>query len=152
MAYIRWIVAALHLLALGIGLGAIWWRARALKGELNQEGLRRVFYADNLWGLAALLWISTGLIRAFAGLEKGTSYYLASNAFWIKMSLLAIVLLLEVWPASTWIRWRIRLARGEEIDIDPGRTNLFATISMIQAGLIIAMVFTATAMARGLGF
>ena len=152
MSYIPWIVSALHLLALGIGLGAIWWRARSLRGELNQEGLRRVFYADNLWGLAALLWISTGLLRAFGGLEKGTGYYLASNAFWIKMSLLAVVLLLEIWPASTWIRWRIRLARGETIDIDPQRINLFAAISMIQAGLIVAMIFAATAMARGLGF
>jgi putative membrane protein len=113
--------------------------------------LRRVFYADNLWGIAALLWISTGLVRAFAGLEKGTDYYLANNVFWIKMGLLALVLLLEVWPASTWVRWRIRLARGQAIDIDPGRVNLFANISIIQAVLIVAMVFAATAMARGFG-
>src|SRR5688500_4981295 len=101
MSYIRWIVAALHLLALGIGLGAIWWRAHGLRGVLDQEGLKRVFYADNLWGISFLLWVSTGLARAFGGLEKGSEYYLASNAFWIKMSLLALVLLLEVWPAST---------------------------------------------------
>jgi putative membrane protein len=151
MLYTRWIIAALHLLALGIGLGAIWWRARALRGVLDEDGLRRVFYADNLWGIAALLWISTGLVRAFAGLEKGTDYYLANNVFWIKMGLLALVLLLEVWPASTWVRWRIRLARGQAIDIDPGRVNLFANISIIQAVLIVAMVFAATAMARGFG-
>jgi putative membrane protein len=149
---IRWIFAALHLLALGIGLGAIWWRSRSLRGELDPQGLRRVFYADNLWGLAALLWISTGLLRAFAGLEKGTDYYLNSSAFWLKMSLLAIVLLLEIWPASSLVRLRMRLARGEAMDLNPQRKNLFATISVIQAGLVIAMIFAATAMARGLGF
>jgi putative membrane protein len=150
--YLRWIVAALHLLALGIGLGAVWWRARALRGDLDREGLKRVFYADTLWGIAAIIWITTGLARAFAGLEKGSGYYLSSSAFWIKMALLAVILLLEIRPMATFINWRIRQGRGESIDIDPGRTRLFANISAVQAVLVIAMVFAATAMARGLGF
>ena len=150
--YVRWIVAALHLLALGIGLGAIWWRALSLRGEINQENVKRVLYADNLWGIAALLWISTGLARAFAGLEKGSAYYLSNYAFWIKMGLLALILLLEVWPASTWVKWRIRLARGQQVEIDPGRKRLFSYISFIQSGLIVSMIFAATAMARGMGF
>jgi putative membrane protein len=152
LLYIRWIFAALHLLALGIGLGAIWWRARALQGALDRDSLQHVLYADNLWGVAALLWISTGLLRAFAGLEKGSAYYLDSSAFWIKMTLLGLVLLLEIWPASTWIRWRMRLARDEIIRIYTLRMRLFAAISMVQAALIVLMVFAATAMARGLGF
>jgi putative membrane protein len=151
MGTVRWIFAALHLLALGIGLGAIWWRARALRGTLDREGLKRLFYADNLWGAAALLWILTGLVRAFTGLEKGSDYYLNSTAFVIKMILLAIVLLLEIWPMTTFIRWRIHLARGGKVDVDHRRANLFTTISMVQAGLIVLMVFAATAMARGLG-
>ena len=150
--YVRWIVAALHLLALGIGLEAIWWRALSLRGEINQENVKRVLYADNLWGVAALLWISTGLARAFAGLEKGSAYYLSNYAFWIKMGLLALILLLEVWPASTWVNWRIRLARGQQVEIDPGRKRLFSYISFIQSGLIVSMIFAATAMARGMGF
>jgi putative membrane protein len=61
---VRWFLAALHLLALGFGLGAVWARARGLRGELEETGLRRVFYADPWWGIAALLWIATGLVRA----------------------------------------------------------------------------------------
>jgi putative membrane protein len=149
---VSWIFAALHLLALGIGLGAIWWRSRALRDVLNIGDLKRVFFADNLWGLAALLWISTGLVRAFGGLEKGTAYYLASNAFLLKMGLLALVLLIEIWPASTFVRWRIKIARGQDIGLDARLTNRFANFSLIQAALVVAMIFTATAMARGLGF
>lgn len=149
---IRWIFAALHLLALGIGLGAIWWRALELRGSLDAAGIRRMLYADNLWGLAALLWISTGLIRAFGGLEKGSGYYLSSSAFWIKMTLLAIILLLEIWPAATWMRWRILLRRGERIEKDDRRIRLFAAVSILQAVLVVGMVFAATAMARGMGF
>ena len=147
---IRWIVAALHLLALGVGLGVVWARGRALHGVLDAQGLRRVFYADNLWGMAAGVWIATGLARAFAGLEKGSAYYLHNHAFWTKMTLLGLVLLLEVWPMASLIRWRIRYARGE--DIDTRRAGVLAGISVAQAGLVIAMVFAATAMARGLGY
>ncbi|HEX5727629.1 MAG TPA: DUF2214 family protein [Longimicrobiaceae bacterium] len=147
---IRWIFAALHLVALGIGLGAVWARARALRGPLDEAGLRRVFHADALWGLAALLWISTGVVRAFAGLEKGSAYYLQNSAFHLKMGLLLLILVLEIWPMSAFIGWRMRLGRGEPVDTR--RAPAFARISVVQALLVVAMVFAATAMARGLGF
>jgi len=73
------------LIALAIGLGAIWARSLALRGKLDATGLKRVFYADNWWGIAALLWIVTGLLRAFGGLEKGTEYYLNNWLFLVKM-------------------------------------------------------------------
>jgi len=149
ISLIRWIVAAIHLLALGLGLGAIWTRSRALKGLPDPKNLKRAIFADTLWGIAALLWITTGLARAFAGLEKGSAYYLDSNAFWLKMILLGLVLLLEVWPTVTLIRWRIQLSRGENINTQ--NAGRFAQISLLQTALVIAMVFAATAMARGLG-
>jgi len=149
ISLIRWLVAAIHLLALGLGLGAIWTRSRALKGLPDPKNLKRAIFADTLWGIAALLWITTGLARAFAGLEKGSAYYLDSNAFWLKMILLGLVLLLEVWPMVTLIRWRIQLSRGENINTQ--NAGRFAQISLLQTALVVAMVFAATAMARGLG-
>ena len=101
------------------------------------------------WGIAALLWVSTGLARAFAGLEKGSAYYLSNDAFLLKMTLLGLVLLLEIWPMVTLIRWRIQLARGETIDTQPA--SRFALITTAQTILVIAMVFAAAAMARGIG-
>ena len=118
-----------------------------MRGELDPAGLKRVFQADNFWGVAALLWVGTGLWRAFGGLEKGTAYYLASNAFEIKMGLFAAVGLLEIWPMATLIAWRIRIAKGETVSTDPARA--FARISEVQVGLLVAMVLAATAMARG---
>ena len=147
---VRWILAALHLLALGIGLGAVWTRARALRGAPDAAALRRAFAADGLWGLAALLWISTGLVRAFGGFEKGTAYYLHSNAFLVKMGLLMLILGLEVWPMVTLIRWRRAVSRGELRDLHAAPA--IARISTVQALLVVAMVFAATAMARGLFF
>jgi putative membrane protein len=146
---LQWLLAAIHLTALGIGLGAVWTRSRALAGTLDAAGLRRVFAADSWWGVAAVLWIGTGLLRAFAGFEKGTSYYVHNHLFWTKMGLLAIVLALEVRPMIQLIRWRVDIARGATVDTAPAPA--LARISAVQAVLVLLMVLAATAMARGYG-
>src|SRR5437870_1765393 len=119
---IRWLLAAVHLLALGVGLGAVWARGRALQAPLDVPALKRVFYADTWWGIAALLWIGTGLVRAFGGLEKGTSYYVHNRLFLTKMALFVLIFILELRPMMTLIKWRARAARGEAIDTSPART------------------------------
>jgi putative membrane protein len=146
---LRFLFAILHLLGLGIGLGAIWARARSLRGDLGAAGLKRVFEADTWWGIAALIWIGTGLLRAFAGFEKGSAYYLANHWFWLKMTLLVVILVLEVAPMVTLIRWRIQAAKGQTLDLR--RAPAFALISQIQAGLVIVMVVAAALIARGMG-
>jgi putative membrane protein len=146
---VRWLFAAFHLLALGIGLGAIWARGRALEGPLDAPGLRRVLYADTWWGLAAVLWIGTGLVRLFGGLEKGTTYYFHNHVFWTKMALLGLILILESTPMLAFIRWRALVARGEAVDTRQARR--FARVSYLQAGLVALMALAATAMARGYG-
>src|SRR5512144_478524 len=115
------VVSSLHLLALALGLPAVFLRGRALKGSLDAEGLRRLLGADNVWGIAALLWIVTGLLRAFGGLEKGADFYLHSPLFWTKMALFLVVLLLEIRPMTTFIGWRVGLGRGAAIDTSGAR-------------------------------
>jgi len=146
---IRWLLAAVHLLALGLGLGAVWARGRALGGELDGSGLRRAFYADTWWGVAAILWIGTGLVRAFGGFEKGSFYYLHNHFFWAKMGLLAAILILELRPMLTLIQWRRVVARGGVPDTRVA--SRFAQISFVQAALVVLMVLAASGMARGFG-
>jgi putative membrane protein len=93
--------------------------------------------------------VSTGLMRAFGGLEKGTPYYLGNPVFWHKMTLFAVILLLELWPMAVLIRWRIATARGVTPDMSRART--FHLISVLQTVLLVLMIFAATAMARGVG-
>lgn len=144
---LRWLVATLHLLVLPLGLGAIWTRARALTALAAGGDLGRVFFADTLWGIAALLWIGSGLWRAFGGLEKGSAYYLHDKPFHVKMGILAVILLLEVWPMITLIRWRIQARRGAAVELSVA--PVLARMSSVQAVLVILMVFAATAVARG---
>jgi putative membrane protein len=146
---IRWLLAAVHLLALGIGLGAVWARGRALQAPLDVTGLRRVFSADNWWGIAAFVWLATGLARAFGGFEKGSFYYLHNHVFWAKMVLFAAIFILELRPMVTLIRWRRHVTRGDVPDTRAA--SGLARISYVQAVLVVVMVFAATAMARGYG-
>ncbi|HEX6926749.1 MAG TPA: DUF2214 family protein [Longimicrobiaceae bacterium] len=146
---LRWWLAAFHLLALGIGLGAVAARSRALRAPMEESRLRSAFLADSLWGLAGFLWIATGLWRAFGGVEKGTAYYLASTAFWIKMGLLAVLLILEIVAVGTLMRWRREHAQGRVPNLEAA--PLLARISAVQVVIVVAMVFAATAMARGIG-
>src|SRR5215813_9184457 len=113
---LRILLASLHLLAFGIGLGAVWVRGRALRGTLDPSALRRAFTADNLWGMAAFLWIATGLWRLLAGIEKPTGYYYHNGTFLLKMGCFLAIFLLEVAPMVTLLRWRAQLARGQVID------------------------------------
>jgi putative membrane protein len=146
---LRWVLAALHLTALGIGLGAVWARAGALRGPFDSAGLRRVFAADGWWGFAGALWIVTGLWRLLAGTEKPTAYYLHNHFFHLKMAALLLLLLLEARAVVSLIRWRTAAARGGPVDTTaaPG----LARISYLQAILVLVMVTAATGMARGLG-
>lgn len=147
---LRWLLAATHLLALGIGLGSVWARARLLGGAtLEGVTLRRALAADAWWAAAALLWFASGLWRLFAGTEKATAYYLANHVFWTKMAVLAGILALEVRPIVTLTAWRRILARGEMPDLRAARG--IARTSYVQAALVILLVLAATAMARGLG-
>jgi putative membrane protein len=146
---IRWLFAAVHLLGLGIGLGAVYARAVALRGTLDRDGLRRVFLADTWWGIAALVWISTGLVRVLAGLEKAPSYYVQNHFFWTKMVLLLLVIALEFPVARTLVKWRSVSRKGGQPDT--GLAHRFATTSRVQLWLTLGMVLLATSMARGMG-
>ena len=153
---LRLALAVLHLLALGIGLGAVWARARALGGPLDGAAVRRAFAADSWWGVAAGVWLATGLWRLFAGTEKATEYYLRNGAFHVKMGLFVLILALEMWPMVTLVRWRMAArasgaGRAAELAPYAGRARRIATISYVQVGLVVLMVTAAVAMAHGMG-
>ena len=143
------IVAAFHYLALALGLPSVFLRGRALKGPLDRDGLRRLFAADSIWGVAAGLWLVTGLLRAFGGLEKGSAFYLASRLFWLKLALFALVVGLEVWPMVTLIRWRRAVRNGGTPDTSAARA-LFH-LNHVELALVVVIVFVASFMARGFG-
>ena len=149
---LRIILAASHLLALAIGLGGVWARARGLgrvRPGAGAEALGPVFAADAFWGIAALLWLGTGLARWLMGTEKNSGYYPSNHFFLAKMGLFVVILLLELRPMITLARWRRQAAAGKAPDT--AAAGALGTISYLEAAIVIVMVFFASLMARGYG-
>jgi len=146
------LLAGLHYLALGIGMGSVFMRGRFLRavraGHVEARTLKGLFGADSLWGVAALLWLVTGLGRLFGGIEKQTDFYLRNGFFWMKMGLFVTILLLEIWPMITFIRWRI--AQKGEAPL-PGLERIGGLILLndLEVACLALIPFVAAAMARG---
>ncbi|KVA12694.1 hypothetical protein WI41_04335 [Burkholderia latens] len=149
---VRWLLAAVHLMAFGVAFAAIAGRNRALRrviASAQAADLPGVFKADAVWGLSALVLIATGLTRAFGGFEKGSAYYLHEPLFHVKMTALVLILLLEIAPMLGLIRWRIDARKQQMPDLDRART--YVRIGHWQALLVMVIVFAASGMARGIG-
>ncbi|MFM0225512.1 DUF2214 family protein [Paraburkholderia dipogonis] len=146
---VRWLLAAIHLLAYGFALASILRRTWALRRATVPAALRSVFRADTRWGISALVLVVTGLMRAFGSYEKGADYYLHEPLFHLKMTLLVIILILEVPSMLALMRWRAAVRKGAVPDLHKARS--YARYSVIQTILLVLMVFAATGMARGVG-
>lgn len=143
------ILAYLHYLALGLGFIGVFSRGRAIKSIVTgtTKDTKELFLADNIWGIAALLWIVTGLMRVFGPYEKGPSFYMHSHWFYLKMALFLAVFLLEVYPMLTFIKWR-RIKKQISAE-DFFVLRKIRTTNHIQALIIFLIPLIATIMARG---
>ncbi|MER2564513.1 MAG: DUF2214 family protein [Myxococcaceae bacterium] len=145
------LLSTFHLFALVLGLSGVAIRWRQLRRLVTDPtALEPMLVGDNLWGVAAILWLVTGLLRAFGSFEKGSGYYLNSGAFLLKLGLFSVVFLLELWPMVTFMRWRVRKAKG--LALDTSRAGTFATITAVELAITLAIPFVASMMARGIGF
>jgi putative membrane protein len=108
------LLSAIHVLTLALGAGAIFARGRALARPLDEAGWTRLLTADTVWGLAAVLWIASGLGRVFFG-GKEPAFYWRNGFFWIKLALFAAVFALELAPMITFIRVRRARSRGRVV-------------------------------------
>src|SRR5262245_34508653 len=140
------LLSAVHMLTLALGAGAIYARGRALARPLDDQGWKRLLAADNAWGLAALLWILSGLGRVFFG-GRETSFYWHNGFFWVKLALFGLVFVLELAPMMTFIR--VRKARAQRAAVPRFSVEAFRRINAVELALVVTIVIVAALMARG---
>jgi putative membrane protein len=141
------LLSAVHILALAIGMAAVVVRGQALAGRLDDAGWRRLLAADSAWGLAALLWIATGFARVFYG-DKSPDFYWSNGFFHLKLTLFLLVFALELSPMIAFIKVRSARARGAALPAVA--VERLRRINAIEIGLVVAIVFVAPFMARGI--
>lgn len=66
------------------------------------------------------------------------------------MALFLAIVLLELWPMVTLIRWRMMKAKQQPIDLTS--VPKLQRVRQLQLVLLLAMPFVAAGMARGIGF
>jgi putative membrane protein len=140
------LLSAIHLLTLALGLGGVIIRGRALARPLDDAGWKQLLAADTAWGVAAFLWIASGLGRVFFG-GKEPAFYWRNGFFWMKLGLFALVFALELGPMVTFIRVRTAQKRGAALPAFS--LAAYRRINTIEAALVVAIVFVAAFMARG---
>ena len=140
------LLSAIHVLTLALGLGAVVVRGRALSRPLDEAGWQRLLAADNLWGIAAGLWIASGLARVFFG-GKDPDFYWYNGFFWIKLALFGLVFALELTPMIMFIR--VRTARRRRTALPRFSVEAYRRINTAEVVLVVAIVFVAALMARG---
>jgi putative membrane protein len=131
------LLSAIHMLTLALGLGAVVMRGRALARPLDDAGWQRLLAADNLWGIAAGLWIVSGLARVFFG-GKQPTFYWRNVFFWIKLALFGLVFALELTPMMTFIR--VRTARRRRTALPQFSADAYRRINTAEMALVVAIV------------
>jgi putative membrane protein len=140
------LLSAIHVLTLGLGLGGVFVRGRALAGRLDEDGWKRLLAADNAWGAAAALWIASGLGRVFFG-GKEPGFYWRNGFFWVKLALFGAVVVLELAPMITFVR--VRAARRRGGPLPRFSVEAYRRINAVEVAMVVTIVFVAAFMARG---
>lgn len=148
-------IASIHYLMFALAFACVVLRghffSKLIQTKENPEVLKSLFFADNCWGLSVCFLIGSGIYRAFGGLEKGTTYYMQSHVFWLKMSMVVLILLLESIPMTYLIRWRIATAKKKEIETFLVLPTL-RKINHLEILFMALIPFAASLMARGIDF
>ena len=145
---LQWLLATLHLLALGCGLGAIAARGRNLADQPDAPAWQRSLRANNWWHLALCLWLLSGLAMLWQHPQLlGMGGKLPPLAV-AKLRGCLLLLLLE-WRTRPLLRQcRARLERGR-LPPDELRRGL-QQASRLQLFLLLILLLLSTAWQAGL--
>jgi putative membrane protein len=117
--------------------------------SMPAEIVRRLRRVDAGYGLAAAAIIGTGFLRfSFSG--KGADFYVHSGVFWIKMTLVAAVVLVSVVPTAHFLRLPRRGAGGT-VAVAHGEFRRTRAFLWTEATLLALIPLFAALMARGVG-
>ncbi|NWK77523.1 DUF2214 family protein [Aquitalea sp. LB_tupeE] len=145
---LQWLLATLHLLALGCGLGAIAARGRNLADQPDGPAWQRSLRANNWWHLALCLWLLSGISMLVQQVQPVWVAGSLPPAALAKL-LCCLLLFTQEWRSLSLLRQcRERLERGR-LPADELRSRL-CRASRRQLALLLLLLLLSTAWHSGL--
>jgi len=119
-----------------------------LKPSIKKDQIKSLATIDLIYGLSAILVLTTGLLRWFV-YGKGYDFYMSSPLFHIKLTLFIIIGILSIFPTIKFLKWRKQIKRGDEpVITEKGVKNLLMFIR-IELLIITVIPLIAVLIARG---
>ena len=144
-----------HYLGLFVAGMALAVERATIKPGMSDDEESVLANADIAYGVAGLVVVVTGYLRATADWGKGWEFYAHSPIFWVKMLLVAVMGAASFFPTTKIIQRSVaRKGPGGE-GVDPMSAKLASRMtSIINAELlaIASIPLAAAMMARGVGY
>ena len=140
-----------HYLGLVLVVGALATEKWTVKANMSEEEEQRLVVADSVYGIAGVLVLYTGYLRA-TEYGKGWEFYSHEPIFWVKMWLFTVMGSSSLFPTIQIIKRAAAKAKG---DVEPMSEKLATRITKIVNGELLAVCsipLAAALMSRGVAY
>lgn len=143
-------MAFIHHLAAFTLFASILFEHLTFKRDITLAGAKRLLAVDMVYGLSTLTVLGAGFARA-AWFEKGWAFYGANTFFWVKLGAFALAGLLSIYPTVTYMSWRVALKQNILPPVPEFKFKRITWLLRFQMLCMVAVLFAAAMMARGVG-
>lgn len=119
------------------------------KPQLSIEKRVLIRKADAYYGLASVIILATGFMKAFM-YGKGADYYFHNTFIWLKLILFTIIGLLSIYPTVVFFKWK--KLNDSDLVLQEKQYKGIKRIILLELLLAFFIPLFATLMARGLGY
>lgn len=142
------LIPYLHYIGIMVLMGALISEHLILKPSINKEQINSLATIDLIYGLAAIIVLTTGVLRWFV-YGKGYDFYMSTPLFHIKLTLFIIMGILSIFPTVKILKWRKQIKRGEEPQITEKGVKKLLMFIRIELLLVAIIPLLAVMIARG---
>jgi len=132
------LVPYFHFIGIMTLMGSLIAQHLFMKPVLIKQNIKTIATIDLIYGIAALVVLSTGLLRWFV-YGKGSDYYLSNPLFHIKITLFVIIVIISVFPTLRILKWRRQSKASESFEVSEKmakRTLMFIRVELLLVAII----------------
>ncbi len=140
----------LHYIGIMLLMGSLISEHLLLKPKMTKEQINSLAITDLIYGLSAILVLTTGLLRWFV-YGKGSDYYLSNPLFHTKLTLFVILAILSIFPTIKSLKWRKQVNSGIEPDLNEKTVKRLLMYIRLELLILAFIPLLAVMIARGTG-